>query len=363
MTKVACTIKKKLPLVIAASMLLTMLLGACSAKPSGNAENTQAPAATTETSVEKKTEAPKEAVTVNVGYMPNIHAAAPIVVGEEKGYYKENGIKTNAVKFLSGPPLLQAMAAGDIDIGYIGPGATFLAAQGQAKIVTIDNIYYGDMVVATKKSGVSKIEDIKGKSIATPKGTSGEGILNLALRAKGLNPADFNINNMDVAGCVAAFVAGKVDVVAIWAPYTLEMEKQVGKENMVKLVTNRDFPEQSFPGSWVVRPDFLEKNKDVVVRFFKGWAKANDFRKANLSEAAKLTAAFTQVPEDQLLGMGSPELTDFFEAKKLDEMLKDGTVNKIYDGLVKNFVKDGKLKEYVDPNKFLAPEVMAEVLK
>lgn len=138
-----------------------------------------------------------------------MHGATPIVIGEEKGFFEEAGIKVNAVKFLSGPPEFQAMASGDIDIAYIGPGATFLAAQGQGKIITVDSLNTGDAVLTRADSGIDSWADLKGKTVGVPKGTSGEMILNLGLKSASLKPEDVNIMNMDVAGAVSAFVSKK----------------------------------------------------------------------------------------------------------------------------------------------------------
>lgn len=360
-------ILKKIASLAALSISAALLFTACgTGSTSTQSTDTGSSNTTSATDSQAQTSSSKaydKMVTVNVGYMPNIHGASPLAVGIEKGYFEEYGIKVNAVKFLSGPPEFQAMASGDLDIGYIGSGATFLAAQGQGKIITIDNVAYSDSIIATKKSGITKIEDLKGKTMAVPKGTTGETLLNLAIEKAGMKASDININNMDVAGAVAAFVAGKVDAVAIWAPYTFEVQSQVGEGNYVVVKTLRDYPDSVYPSSWVARPEFAEKNKDVLVRFLKGWVKANDFRKANLKETAAITAKFTQVAEDQLYKMGAPEITDFYDAQKLNEMLKDGTVNNMYDGLIKSFVVNEKLKEYVDPKTFILTDPLNEALK
>ncbi|HBF37003.1 MAG TPA: ABC transporter substrate-binding protein [Firmicutes bacterium] len=301
-------------------------------------------------------------VTVNVAYQPNMNGASVLAIGMEKKFFEEYGIKVNSISFLSGPPELQAMAAGDVDLGYIGPGATFLAAQGLAKILTIDNISFSDSILVAKKSGIKKVKDLKGKVVATPKGTTGEQLLLLTLERNNVNAADVSIVNMDVAGAVAAFVAGKVDAVAIWSPYTVEIEKQLGKENVVSLASYKDFPDKASPASYLVRPDFLQKNPDVVVRFLKGWIKANDYRKRNMTSAIQYTGKLlVQVQADQLAQMAS--ITQFYSSKDLNRMLQDGSVYKMYDNLIKAFVKNGQLQQYVDPKNFVDPAPFNKALK
>jgi NitT/TauT family transport system substrate-binding protein len=218
------------------------------------------------------------------------------------------------------------------------------------------------MVLATKKSGIGSVKDLKGKTVGVPKGTSGEMVLNLALEKAGIKPEEVNIVNMDVAGTVAAFVANKVDAVAIWSPYTFEIEKQIGKENVIKLADNTDFfPEYVFPQSWVVNPTFLEKNKDLVVKFVRAWAKANDDRLNNMDEAVKMTSAFTQVPEDSL--KIQVETTKWLTSEEIKKYFQDGTAKQWYENLEKLFVKNGKLKEIVNGDEFIRPEPLYEALK
>jgi NitT/TauT family transport system substrate-binding protein len=325
--------------------------GAAPAKENGAAK---APEPAKETS--------KDLPTINVAYMPDIHGAPPIVLGEEKGFFKEAGVKVNAVKFLSGPPEFQAMAAGDIDIAYIGPGATFLSAQGKGNIIAVDSLNTGDMVYATKKSGIKEWKDLKGKIVGVPKGTSGEMILNLGIKKGGLKVEDVNIVNMDVAGAVSAYVAGKVDAVAIWSPYTAEIEKQVGKDNIVKLGDNKMFfPEYVFPQSWVVNPKFLKEKPELVEKFVLAWSKANDYRIKNIDETVKLTAKFTQIPEDSL--KVQVDTTEWIESKKQIDYFNDGTFIKWYENLEKLFVENGKLTEVVKGDTFVSPAPYLKVVK
>lgn len=340
--------KAYLKLTVASiAVSMAVLLGACNAGGGEKAASGNAAAFSPQPS-----KAPKELQTINFAYMPDSGGATPIAVGEEKGYFKEAGIKLNAVKFLNGPTEFQAMASGNIDIAYIGPGATFLAAQGKGQIIGIVSLSKADMVYATKKSGIKEGKDLKGKTVGVPKGTSGEMVLNLGLEKAGLKPSDVNIINLDVAGAVSSFIAGKVDAVAIWAPYTIEIEKQVGKENIVKLGDDGDFyPEYVFPSSWVVNPKFLNENPEAVDNFMKAIAKTTDFKINHKDEAIKLTSAYTQVSEDDLRKEQS--FLEFVDNKKLAQAFSDGSAKKWYDNLQKLFVQSGKMDQVVPSENFL----------
>ncbi|WP_052353753.1 ABC transporter substrate-binding protein [Neobacillus jeddahensis] len=341
---------KSLYLMFLLAMIL--LISACSSSTSSESNS----------SGEKKSDEKKEIPTINIAYMPDVHGATPLVIAEKKGYFEDAGIKVNLVKFNSGPPEFQAMVAGDIDIAYIGPGATFLAAQGQGNIIAIDSLNTGDMLLASKKSGIKDVKDLVGKTVGVPKGTSGEMVLNLALEAAKVDPSKVNIVNMEVAGAVSAFIANQVDAVAIWSPFTAEIEKQVGKENFVKLADNTDFfPEYVFPQSWVASPKYLKEHKDGVEKFLEAWTKANDYRKENIEEAVKLTAEFTGIDETTLASQVNT--TEFLSSDEIKEKFEDGTAITWFENLQKLFVQNGKMDKVVDGEKFISPEPFYEALK
>jgi NitT/TauT family transport system substrate-binding protein len=344
--------RKNKSLLFVFLLAISMLISACSSSTSGEGDS----------SGEKNSDKNKEIPTINVAYMPDVHGATPLVIAEKKGYFEDAGIKVNLVKFNSGPPEFQAMVSGDIDIAYIGPGATFLAAQGQGNIIAIDSLNTGDMLLASKKSGVKDVKDLVGKTVGVPKGTSGEMVLNLALEAAKVDPSKVNIINMEVAGAVSAFIANKVDAVAIWSPFTAEIEKQVGAENFVKLADNTDFfPDYVFPQSWVASPKYLKEHKDGVEKFLQAWTKANDYRKDNIEEAVKLTAEFTGIDEASL--SAQVDTTEFLSSEEIKEKFKDGTAITWFENLQKLFVQNGKMTKIVDGEKFISPESFYEALK
>src|SRR5947208_11635158 len=76
-------------------------------------------------------------VTLNLGYFPNLtHAVA--LVGVERGTFQSvlgSKVKLQTKTFNAGPALIEALFAGDIDIGYVGPNPAingYVKSHGQA---------------------------------------------------------------------------------------------------------------------------------------------------------------------------------------------------------------------------------------
>ena len=109
---------------------------------------------------------------VRLGYFPNItHAQAVLGVSTGKFQQALGSAKLTSRIFNAGPSMIEALFAGQIDIGYVGPGPALNAqakSQGQAIRVVAGAACNGVVIIARKDSGISKLADLAGKKIATP---------------------------------------------------------------------------------------------------------------------------------------------------------------------------------------------------
>ena len=127
---------------------------------------------------------------VDFGYIPDFNGTSLLAIAEDQGYWDKYGLDVTATSFTNGPLQIQALGTGDLDFGYIGPGAMWLPASGQAKVVAINTLGQADRVVA--QAGIDSVEDLAGKTVAFPEGTSGDMILTLALQEAGMTKEDIN---------------------------------------------------------------------------------------------------------------------------------------------------------------------------
>ena len=367
---------KKIAMWLTAAALAGMLAGCSSqqaaqteAAPSAETQaQTEAAAEETEAVQETETEAAQteaeeteapEPVEIRVAYHPNFGGNNLYITAEKNGFFEEEGLIVEPVQFTAGPQEVAAMVAGDVDIGYIGHGATFLAVQRQVNVFLTEFLGNGDEILTYTDTGITTLEGLKGKTIATAPGTSGETVLNLALEKAGLTSEDVNIVNMDAAGMVAAIVGKKVDACTLWPPQTTEVRKAMGEENIVSLATIGDFRDQfAFPGHWVVTPKFMDENPDIMVRFCRAMLKAMDYRKEHPDETAANVAEFIDAPLDGV----TEEMNriDLFDADYCYQVMTDGTAAKWYDALQNLYVKDGSVEKTVPVEEWFRPEFAKE---
>jgi NitT/TauT family transport system substrate-binding protein len=341
---------KKLMLTTVIAALAAFVLAGCGkneAKPSPNGQNGSTPAA--EAKADK----------LRIAYHPNMGGSSAIITGINKGFFKEQNIDIELVKFTSGPPEVAAMISGDIDAGYIGHGAHFLAVQGKVNILSLDVVSKSDEILVSKKAGISKIEDLKGKIVATQFGTSGDIVLELALKKAKMKKEDLKLVNMDMAGAVSAFIAGKVDAVAVWSPYTSEIKSRLGND-VLMLANNTDFKDEFvFPSSWVATPEYIKKNEDKLVRFMKGLHKAMDYRSEHLDEVVEMVAKLNNTPKESVVL--EKDSGEWLTGKQAHQLFEDGTAKKWFEKQQELFLSTGTLTKSEPVDNYVAFPLMKKV--
>jgi sulfonate transport system substrate-binding protein len=140
------------------------------------------------------------------------------------GVFDKAPYKVRFARFTYGPPLVQAAASGDIDLGVVGdvPPITGAATEYGFSIVGVAHYINTKIpeedIIVPKGSPITTIAELKGKKIAVPEGSSAHGLVLLALKSAGLKPSDVQLDFLSPAAGATAFASGKVDAWAIWNP-------------------------------------------------------------------------------------------------------------------------------------------------
>lgn len=292
--------------------------------------------------------------TVKFGYTADFAGAAALAAADKLGLWERAGLKPELKVFTNGPLQIQALGAGDLDYGYIGPGATWLPASGKAKIIAVNMLGQADRIIATPESGITTVAELRGKKVAVPEGTSGDMLLQLALKKTGMTRDDVERVPMDPSTVVTAFSSGKVDAAAIWYPLIDTIKKRT--PDLVELSKNSDFfPAMSFPSSFVARNEVVKNDPAAVRKVVKVLQQAGDWVHQNTAEAESVTAKFLKAPPAQF--KGSSAVTKTFTSAELVKLSGDGTVNGWFKGLSEIFVAMGKLPSAPDPATYYAADL------
>lgn len=125
-------------------------------------------------------------------------------------------------EFAAAQPLLEALSAGAIDLGEAGDAPFLYAYAGGAKIKAVQTGKSGGASTAVLVRGDSDVHapaDLKGRKIATGRGSIGHYLLLRVLAAAGLKPTDVQVVFLNPGDAKAAFSSGAIDGWVTWGPY------------------------------------------------------------------------------------------------------------------------------------------------
>ena len=128
--------------------------------------------------------------------------------------------------FPSGPPMLQAMGAGAIDVGGVGDAPPVFAAAGGAKIAIVGATETGPTAPLSscpRDRPSHSISQLRGKTIAVAQGSSADYHLLTVLNKAGLTVHEVTLDYLQPAEGLAALESGKVDAWDVWTPYIEEV--------------------------------------------------------------------------------------------------------------------------------------------
>lgn len=288
-----------------------------------------------------------EKTRITIAYHPHITGVGGILNAIDNGYFDEENLEVELVQFTSGSTELAAMASGEIDIGYLGVGAHVFAPQGQCVILALDSTDVSGEIMVRADSGIKTMQDLAGKNVAISAGTTSELVLSMGLKLNGMQKTDVNMINMDASGKVTAFMSNQIDAISIESPYTDQIRKDMGEENVTTLCSSADFlPDAVFTNSWVTTQAFLEDNEDVVVRFLRAWLKGTQDRYDDMDGTVEKVAEFINTDYDTAHLVA--EKTNWLSTSEMKDLMEDGTMLQWYDTVKDMFLDAGLLDAQYD---------------
>ncbi|MFI9160701.1 aliphatic sulfonate ABC transporter substrate-binding protein [Kitasatospora aureofaciens] len=231
--------------------------------------------------------------TVKVGYFANLTHGTALVGLQEGILQKELGatqIKTQV--FNAGPAEIEALNAGSIDIGWIGPSPAingYTKSDGKS-LKIIGGSASGGVKLVVNPEKISSLDDLRGKKIATPQlgNTQDVALLNY-LAGKGFKvdaasgAGDVSVVRSDNKVTPDAYRQGSVD--GAWVPEPTA-SKLVTLGAKVLLNEKDVWPDKKFViTNLIVSQKFLKEHPDVVEAVLRGSVNTNAFIKANPDKA------------------------------------------------------------------------------
>jgi sulfonate transport system substrate-binding protein len=157
---------------------------------------------------------------------------AVLKVGSQRGGTKAILVASGALEgvpykiewseFAAAQPLLEAVGAGAVDLGEAGDAPFLFAYASGAKIKAVQAGKSGGAATALlvrKGSPIHGLADLRGKKIATGRGSIGHYLLLKLLEEAGLKPTDLQVVFLNPGDAKAAFTSGAIDGWVTWGSY------------------------------------------------------------------------------------------------------------------------------------------------
>ena len=192
----------------------------------------------------------------------------PWAVTEAKGLFGAAGVSTKLQWFDGYLDSINALNAGQLDCNSQTLNDTISSVAGGADLqVVLQNDYStgNDQIIVAE--GIKSVADLKGKKVAAEEGTVDHYLLLKVLKEGGLQASDITFVPLETGAAAAAFAAGQVDAVGVYAPFTTQALKRAGSK---ALVTSREHP-GAISDLLVCRREFVEQNPEAIQQVVNAW--------------------------------------------------------------------------------------------
>lgn len=252
-------------------------------------------------------------VTVDVGIL-GIAADAPLWLGIEKGYFRDEGIKVRPrVSGAGGAAFVPSLLDGELDVGAggadgaiqaIGKGLDIkiLAKDGApvshghtaASIDDTDHITLA--VVAGQDSDVKNLQDLEGRTLSAITVTGLQYLcIQRAMEKAGADRKAAEVLEMPLPEMLPALEAKEVDAAAVLEPF-LTQAKHSGAR-VVSYACEEAMP-GVIQGAYFVSGQWAQENPDVVEGLSNALVRANRYAQQHPEEQRRVIAENTEIPPD-----------------------------------------------------------------
>lgn len=235
---------------------------------------------------------------LNIGYFNNVTHAQALLMKSNRSIENSMGedVQVNWTAFNAGPAEVEALFAGDIDIGYIGPVPAISAnVKSKGDVVILSSSTQGGAVlIVGKDSGIERVADLAGKTVAIPQiGNTQHLCLLDLLNENGLKSTtdggDVTVTAVANADVANMMERGDIDAALVPEPWGATLLEQ-GAELLL------DYDEIYMDGEYdvavvVVRKEFMERHPELVEQFLKEHETATEQIKNSGDESLSLINA------------------------------------------------------------------------
>jgi NitT/TauT family transport system substrate-binding protein len=266
-----------------------------------------------------KTGTPHPIVPLKAGVMPYI-SYAPFFIAEEEGYFTEQGLDVELVRFSSGAEMIPPLEQGQIDVAGSGPSIGLFNAighNGAIKIVADKGYLAHDgctyMAVLAPVDWVAQNPDPTKESLPGRKLSIGTTNFEAFMFEKFISPTglmldDFDLEDIPAPALLDAVQNNAIDLISQgepWVTRLLDTGKVAVWRGYEKIVPDMQV------GIIVYGPNLLTADPDAGLRFMKAYLKAvRQYNQGKTDRNLEILAEHTNLPTELLQRACWPPIAD-----------------------------------------------------
>lgn len=217
---------------------------------------------------DERAEQPNAVEELRLGYFANV-SHAPAMLGVHSGDFAKAiaPARLSHRLFNAGPALVEALFAGELDVGYIGPGPVinaFVKSRGTGVRVIAGVSSNGVVIVARDGSNIRTMADLKDRRVSTPQLGNTQDISARHYLLKTLGQADVNnVLPIPNAEQIGLMTRGEIDAAWVPEPWGARLVAEAGATIIAE---EKDlWPEKEFTLAVVATtPEFLSRHPELV---------------------------------------------------------------------------------------------------
>lgn len=279
------------------------------------------------------------------------------------GIFARHGLDAKVTVYDTGVQIVNALVAGDADVGTFGSVPMLSAVSNDIPLLLIgynhgdpNRRWYNDneAVVASAASGVKQRDyaRLRGKKIGLPLGTAAEPYLYGLLDAAGIDRKSVQLVNVSPPDLAIALKQGAIDVAVIWEAFASTILHEVDGS---VLVARGNSPGWFDPGTIVVHQRTLNTKREVLKRYLVAQAESHQWVRKHLDQAAEIASRW-------LPGLDPTIAKSAIRAPMFDMRMSRLTYEGYDHITIPYLYSQGKLAKVFPAAKFVEASLIVEVM-
>lgn len=295
---------------------------------------------------------------LNIGISVKSIFGLPIVIANQEGFFKEEGLEVTLEYFAGGPPATAALMGGSLQFLNAAFENNVKTVKKNQPIVTIMNIqsdFAGALImrkdVAEKFGGKPEVSDLKGLRVGTlSRGGFADVSARYLIADAGLEP-EKDVEMIPIKGAdrqLTAGEAGEIDAAMVTEPWSVIAVEGMDKWVYVVNLTVGEGPDVFHDMGYVTlqtTKDYLAENPETAQKVVRAIVKAQNFiaDPANLDEVSAIADKEYGAP-----GVDVMKISVERQAKTYIPVMKPEMVTKTMDLLLPNGLIEEPAPAYED---------------